>query len=80
MGKTWVRDIEDGTIRDPGIAAMQRLAKVLGIPKERVWDSVERSNALSTEGRAVEEAVAVVRNMTPAKRRAFLAANKPPSD
>jgi transcriptional regulator with XRE-family HTH domain len=76
MSETWVRDIVDGTIRDPGIAAVMRLASVLDIEPAQILEAVQQEPTVSKARSSVEAATRIVTQMTPEERAAFISANR----
>jgi hypothetical protein len=70
MNETFVRDILDGRVRDPGIGGIVRLTNVLGIDRRELFEAVERDHGGA--GDNMEAAIDVLKSMTPAERVAFV--------
>ena len=76
QSETYVRDIVDGRVRDPGIAGILSLAQVLDIPTERVIEAVQRDLG-AKRGRGSREAAAHLLNqMSPAEIAEFIASRQ----
>lgn len=73
QSETYVRDIIEGRVRDPGIGGILALADVLDIPLERVIEAVQRDLG-ERRGRGSREAAAhLLAQMTPEELAAFIA-------
>jgi hypothetical protein len=70
MNETFVRDILDGRVRDPGIGGIVRLTNVLGIDRRELFEVVERDHGGA--GANMEAAIDMLKSMTPAELATFV--------
>jgi hypothetical protein len=68
--EAFLKVILNGSIRDPGIGGIMRLANVLDIDKHELLEAVERDHVSASDN--LEAAIEVLKSMTPAERVAFV--------
>jgi transcriptional regulator with XRE-family HTH domain len=69
--ESYVRDILDGSTRDPGITGLLELAEVLDIPPNALLEAVQKDRGHSKDRR--EAAARIISQMTPEELAAFIA-------
>jgi len=73
QSESYVRDILEGKVRDPGIAGILSLAQVLRIPTERLIEAVQRNLTIRGIGSSREAATRIIGEMTPEELATFIA-------
>jgi hypothetical protein len=74
QGESYVRDILDGSVRDPGIAGLFNLADALDIPIEDVVKAVQQDRGQAQRTR--DTAARILARMSEAEVAEFVAKNK----
>ena len=76
QSETYVRDIIDGRVRDPGIAGILSLAQVLDIPTEQVVEAVQCDLGARRSRDNRETAAYLLSQMSPAEITEFIASRQ----
>lgn len=76
QGESYVRDLLDGSVRDPGIGGILSLADVLGIDRSEIIDAVEADLGLGKARRTRVTAARIINQMSPDELAAFVSSRK----